>query len=45
MRITLNPDAFTLWNLEMKEAVEPGLFDIMTGPNSRDLQRVTLEIA
>ena len=29
---TLGPDAFSLWNLDMKEVVEPGRFDIMTGP-------------
>ena len=40
----LGPEAFRMWNIDMKEVVEPGLFDIMTGPNSRDLQSVTLEI-
>ena len=42
---TLDPDAFTIWNVEMREVVEPGLFDIMTGADSRTLQTVTLEIA
>ena len=28
----------------MEEVVEPGLFDIMVGPNSRDLKSATLEI-
>ena len=28
----------------MEEVVEPGLFDIMVGPNSENLQTVTLEI-
>jgi len=45
VRITLGPDAFSLWNREMREVVEPGLFDIMTGPNSADVQTVPLEIA
>jgi beta-glucosidase len=45
VRIPLGRDAFTLWNLEMEEVVEPGLFDIMVGPNSRDLTSITLEIA
>jgi len=31
--------------VHMRELVEPGRFDIMTGPNSRDLQTVTLDIA
>lgn len=45
VKIELEPDAFTIWNEDMKEVVEPGLFDIMTGPDSRNLQTVTLEIA
>ncbi|RXZ35738.1 beta-glucosidase [Sphingomonas desiccabilis] len=45
VRLPLGPDAFRLWNAEMREVVEPGRFDILTGPNSRDLQSVVLEIA
>ncbi|UAK26137.1 glycoside hydrolase family 3 N-terminal domain-containing protein [Sphingomonas nostoxanthinifaciens] len=45
VRFTLGPDAFALWNLDMREVVEPGTFAIMTGPNSRDLQSVSLTIA
>jgi beta-glucosidase len=45
VKFTLNPDAFTIWNDEMREVVEPGLFDIMTGADSRTLQTATLEIA
>lgn len=45
VRFTLGPDAFSLWNLDMDEVVEPGRFDIMTGPNSVDLQITVLEIA
>ncbi|KKW91782.1 glycoside hydrolase family 3 N-terminal domain-containing protein [Sphingobium chungbukense] len=44
VRLTLTPVAFTLWNLDMEEVVEPGLFDIMTGPDSENLQKTTLEI-
>ncbi|APV52253.1 beta-glucosidase [Betaproteobacteria bacterium GR16-43] len=44
VRIALGPRAFSLWNAQMKEVVEPGTFDILVGPNSRDLQAVTLEI-
>ena len=44
LRFTLGPEAFRLWNIDMNEVVEPGLFDIMVGPNSQDLQSVTLEI-
>ncbi|MFN3819894.1 glycoside hydrolase family 3 N-terminal domain-containing protein [Blastomonas sp.] len=42
--IVLEPETFTIWNDQMKEVVEPGLFDIMTGPDSVNLQTVTLEI-
>ena len=45
VRFTLGPDAFALWNLAMKEVVEPGLFDIMAGPSSADLKTRVLEIA
>lgn len=44
LRFTLGPDAFSLWNEDMREVVEPGLFDIMAGPNSVDLKSTTLEI-
>lgn len=43
-RITLDPDTFAIWNEQMEQVVEPGLFDIMTGADSRTLQTVTLEI-
>lgn len=45
VRFTLGPAAFSLWNGAMREVVEPGRFDIMTGPNSVDLQTIVLEIA
>ena len=45
VRLTIGPEAFALWNLDMREVVEPGLFDIMVGPDSATLQTVTLEIA
>lgn len=45
VRLPLGPDAFRLWDRDMREVVEPGKFDIMTGANSRDLQTVVLEIA
>ncbi|WP_419572451.1 fibronectin type III-like domain-contianing protein, partial [Rheinheimera sp.] len=44
VRMVLTPAAFTLWTLDMQEVVEPGLFDIMTGPDSENLQKTTLEI-
>ena len=42
--VTINPDAFALWDREMKRVVEPGEFEIMVGPNSRDVTSVTLTI-
>ncbi|MFZ2995805.1 glycoside hydrolase family 3 N-terminal domain-containing protein [Sphingobium sp.] len=44
VRLTLGPDAFALWNGAMDEVVEPGVYDIMAGSNSRDVQSVALEI-
>ncbi len=41
---TLTPDAFSLWNIDMKRVVEPGRYRIMTGPNSVDLQATELTI-
>ena len=45
VRVALEPQAFMLWNARMEEVVEPGMFDVLVGPNSRDLQSVALEIA
>jgi beta-glucosidase len=45
LRYVLGPEAFRMWDMDMREVVEPGLFDIMAGPNSRDLKTATLEIA
>jgi beta-glucosidase len=44
VRIAIDAKAFRSWNAAMKEVTEPGLWDVMAGPNSRDLQRTTLEI-
>jgi beta-glucosidase len=45
VRIKLDARSFSLWNRDMKEVVEPGMFDILVGPNSRDLKPVALEVA
>jgi beta-glucosidase len=42
--LTLGPDAFRMWNDQMKHVIEPGEFDIMVGPDSATLQTVTLSI-
>ncbi len=44
VRFSLGPAAFRMWDIDMKEVVEPGLFDIMAGPSSAHLKSVTLEI-
>ncbi len=43
-RFTLGPEAFRMWDIDMNEVVEPGLFDILAGSNSQDLKSATLEI-
>ena len=41
-----SPRAFALWNAEMKEVVEPGLFDILVGAQfARPAEAVALEVA
>jgi beta-glucosidase len=44
VRIALDAKAFTLWSADMKEVIEPGTFDILAGPNSRDLKTTALEV-
>jgi beta-glucosidase len=41
----LGPEAFRMWNSEMKRVVEPGDFEIMAGNSSASLKTVTLTIA
>ena len=45
LRFQLGPEAFRFWDASQREVIEPGLFDIMVGANSRDVQTATLEIA
>lgn len=40
----LGPAAFSIRDRDMKEVVEPGLFDIMVGPDSVNLKSTVLEI-
>jgi len=44
VNFTLGRESFALWDKDMKYVVEPGAFDIMVGPNSIDLKKVTLEV-
>ena len=42
--IAIRPNAFAFWDRDMKRIVEPGEFTIMVGPNSANLQEVTLTV-
>jgi beta-glucosidase len=41
----LGPESFHFWNDKMERVVEPGEFEIMAGPNSVDLKKVTLTVS
>lgn len=42
--LRLDSTAFRFWDADMARVVEPGQFEIMAGPNSVDLQKVTLTV-
>ncbi|MCC5995879.1 MAG: glycoside hydrolase family 3 C-terminal domain-containing protein [Oceanicaulis sp.] len=44
VRFELEPEALSLWNLQMEREVEPGTFTISVGPNSADLRSATLTV-
>jgi len=44
VRFTLDRRTFTMWDIDMREVVEPGRFDIMTGADSANLQTAVLEV-
>lgn len=44
VRFRLAPADLSLLDLNMRRVVEPGTFTVMTGPNSRDLNSVTLTV-
>lgn len=41
---TIDASKLKFYNYDLKEVVEPGEFDVMVGPNSRDLKRVTITV-
>lgn len=45
VQFTLDREAFSLWDEHMKHVVEPGMFEIMVGPDSVNLKTVTLEVS
>jgi beta-glucosidase len=42
--LPITPDRLAFWNIDMEYVVEPGEFLIMVGPNSRDLQSISLSV-
>ena len=42
--LDITPDRLACWNIDKARVVEPGEFAIMVGPNSGDLQTVTLTV-
>jgi beta-glucosidase len=42
--LDITPDRLAFWNIDKRFVVEPGEFEIMVGPNSRDLQTATLTV-
>ena len=42
--ITIAPRSFMMWNRAMERVIEPGEFTLMVGPNSQDLQEVTVTV-
>jgi beta-glucosidase len=42
--LDITPDRLAFWNIDKKFVVEPGEFAIMVGPNSVELQSVTLTV-
>lgn len=41
---TITPDKLKFYNLEMKELIEPGAFDIMDGSSSQKFETVKLTV-
>lgn len=44
VQFTLAGEAFSMWDEHMKQVIEPGMFEIMVGPDSVNLKTVTLEV-
>jgi beta-glucosidase-like glycosyl hydrolase len=45
VHFALTPKELSFLNLDMHRVVEPGVFDVMVGPNSVDLKTVKLDVA
>ena len=42
--LPITPDLLSFWNIDMQFVVEPGEYMIMVGPDSQNLQSVTLKV-
>jgi beta-glucosidase len=42
--LDITPDRLAFWNIDKRRVVEPGDFTVMVGPNSIDVQTVTLTV-
>ena len=44
VQIPIRPEHLSFWNIDLEHLVEPGEFDVMLGPDSTNLQAVTLTV-
>lgn len=44
VQFTIDSSMLSFWRADMTYGTEPGKIDIMTGPSSTDLQKITLTI-
>jgi beta-glucosidase len=44
VEFTVTPQTLSIFNLEMKRVVEPGVFDLMVGPSSIKARGVELTV-
>ena len=44
LEMSVNPEQFAIWNLDMQRVQEPGQIELMSGANSVDLKSVTLNV-
>jgi beta-glucosidase len=44
IELEITPDRLAFWNIDREHLVEPGEFAIMVGPNSLDLQTISLTV-
>ena len=45
VEFTVTPEMLRIWNVDMKRAVEPGVFELMLGPSSDQTTTVKLTVA